>query len=109
MLQAAISAIDIALHDIKGEALGAPVHHLLGRRQRDRVRTFASTSAPPGEAMIEQARELMAAGWTANRFFPAGQDSMQVFEPRGSIGATARWIVKAREALGDAVAPGMVP
>ena len=30
VLQAAISAIDIALHDIKGKALGVPVHQLLG-------------------------------------------------------------------------------
>ena len=30
VLQAAISAIDIALHDIKGKALGVPVYELLG-------------------------------------------------------------------------------
>jgi galactonate dehydratase len=43
VLQAAISAIDIALHDIKGKALGAPVYQLLGGKQRDRIPTFAST------------------------------------------------------------------
>ena len=107
VLQAAISAIDIALHDIKGKALGVPVYQLLGGRQRDRVPTFASTSEPPGEAMIEQARALMAAGWTAIRFFPAGQESKDVFEPRESIGETARWMVKAREALGDTVVLGI--
>ena len=107
VLQAAISAIDIALHDIKGKALGVPVYELLGGRQRDRVPTFASTSEAPGEAMIEQAKSLMAAGWTAIRFFPAGQDSKDVFEPRESIGETARWMVKAREALGDTVVLGI--
>ncbi len=30
VLQAAISAIDIALYDIKGKALGVPVYELLG-------------------------------------------------------------------------------
>ena len=38
-----ISAIDIALHDIKGKALGVPVYELLGGKQRDVIPTFAST------------------------------------------------------------------
>src|ERR1700709_486662 len=59
VLQAAISAIDIALHDIKGQALGVAVDELLGGKQRDRIPTFASTSLPPGEEMIEQAKGLM--------------------------------------------------
>ncbi len=42
VLQAAISAIDIALHDIKGKALGVPVYELLGGKQRDRIPTFAT-------------------------------------------------------------------
>ena len=45
VLQAAISAIDIALHDLKGKALGVPVYDLLGGKQRDHIPTFASTSA----------------------------------------------------------------
>ena len=51
VLQAAISAIDIALYDIKGKALGVPVYQLLGGKQRNRIPTFATTSAPP-EARI---------------------------------------------------------
>ena len=43
VLTAAISAIDIALHDIKGKALGVPVHELLGGKQRDHIPTFATT------------------------------------------------------------------
>ena len=39
---AAISAIDIALWDIKGKALKAPVHELLGGKCRDSVRCYAS-------------------------------------------------------------------
>src|SRR3954463_12603112 len=62
VLTAAISAIDIALYDLKGKALGVPVHQLLGGKQRDRVPTFATTSARPGEEMIAQARMLMDAG-----------------------------------------------
>src|ERR1044071_6239848 len=63
VLQAAISAIDIALHDIKGKALGVPVYDLLGGKQRERIPTFATTKGPCGEVMIDQARELMELGW----------------------------------------------
>jgi galactonate dehydratase len=107
-LQAAISAIDIALHDIKGKALGVPVYDLLGGKQRNHIPTFASTSEPPGEAMIEQAQDLMEQGWDAIRFFPTGMATTDnVFEPRQSIAETAKWLVKAREALGDAVVLGI--
>ncbi|MCA0034784.1 mandelate racemase/muconate lactonizing enzyme family protein [Mesorhizobium sp. B263B2A] len=108
VLQAAISAIDIALHDIKGKALGVPVYELLGGKQRDRVPTFASTGdEAEGDAAIERARELCAQGWQAIRFFPVGQSSKDIFEPRASIGATAHMLNRAREALGGDVVLGI--
>jgi galactonate dehydratase len=36
----AASAIDIALWDLRGKALGQPIHDLLGGRCRDRIRTY---------------------------------------------------------------------
>jgi D-galactarolactone cycloisomerase len=42
VLVAAISAIDIALWDLKAKILGQPVSVLLGGRQRDRVRVYAT-------------------------------------------------------------------
>jgi galactonate dehydratase len=100
VLQAAISAIDIALHDIKGKALGVPVYDLLGGKHRDIIPTFASTSAEPGPLMIEQAQKLVESGWIALRFFPAGQQNSTEYEPREHIAETAKWCVKAREELG---------
>ena len=108
VLQAAISAIDIALHDIKGKVLGVPVYELLGGKQRDRIPTFASTGdEAEGDAAIERGRELRAQGWQAIRFFPVGQSSNHLFEPRESIGATAGMLNKARAALGDDVVLGI--
>jgi galactonate dehydratase len=107
VLTAAISAIDIALHDIKGKALGVPVHQLLGGKQRDHIPTFATTKGPCGPALIEQAQELVALGWTAMRLSPADHGSRSVYEPRLSIPETAKWCIKVREALGDAVVLGV--
>jgi galactonate dehydratase len=107
VLTAAISAIDIALHDLRGKALGVPVHQLLGGKQRDRVPTFASTSAEPGPAMIEQGRLLIEKGWNCFRLTCAGHGSKSTYEPRESISETARWLVKAREALGSQVVLGV--
>jgi len=107
VLTAGISAIDIALYDIKGKALGVPVHQLLGGKQRERVPSFATTSEPPGEAMIAQARMLMAAGWTCMRLSCAGHDSKDVYDPRDSITQTAEWCTRARAALGPHVVLGV--
>ncbi|MDR3470167.1 MAG: mandelate racemase/muconate lactonizing enzyme family protein [Devosia sp.] len=106
VLQAAISAIDIALHDIKGKALGVPVHQLLGGKQRDRIPTFASTSSPEAKTMIAQAEALAARGWSCVRFFPDFSDS-EIFEPREHLGKTARALVEARRALGDDIVLGI--
>ncbi|WP_108396985.1 mandelate racemase/muconate lactonizing enzyme family protein [Devosia submarina] len=106
VLAAAQSAIDIALYDIKGKALGVPVYELLGGKQRDRIPTFATTSGEPGESMIEQAQMLMEAGWTAMRLSPSGHEET-IYEPREHIATTAKWCTKAREALGDEVVLGV--
>jgi galactonate dehydratase len=108
VLQAAISAVDIALHDIKGKALGVPVYELLGGKQRDRIPTFASCGdEAEDDVAINRAKELMAMGFDAIRFFPVGQSARDTFEPRESIGATARMLNKARELLGDSVVIGI--
>jgi L-alanine-DL-glutamate epimerase-like enolase superfamily enzyme len=38
----AIGALDIALHDLRGKALGKPCHELLGERARDAIVPYAS-------------------------------------------------------------------
>ncbi|CAN7225647.1 mandelate racemase/muconate lactonizing enzyme family protein [Devosia sp. LjRoot3] len=107
VLTAAMSALDLAFHDIKGKALGVPVYELLGGRQRDHIPTFATVRGPCGPQMIDQAKELMELGWNAIRLFPHGHENPKIFEPRQSIAETARWCVKTREALGDEVVLGI--
>jgi galactonate dehydratase len=108
VLQAAISAVDIALHDIKGKALGVPVYELLGGKQRDKIPTFASTGdEAENDVAINRAKELMAMGFNAIRFFPVGQGNRDIFEPRESIGVTAKMLNRARDILGDEVVIGI--
>jgi galactonate dehydratase len=71
------------------------------------VPVFATTSAEPGEAMIEQAKRLLALGWTCIRMVAAGQSSQGRFEPRESIAATVPWVIRAREELGHAAILGV--
>jgi mandelate racemase len=42
VISAGISAIDIALWDIKGKVLGVPLYKLLGGKTRDKIRAYAS-------------------------------------------------------------------
>ncbi|MHA6692953.1 mandelate racemase/muconate lactonizing enzyme family protein [Devosia sp. A449] len=107
VLAAAISAIDIALYDIKGKALGLPVYELLGGKHRDHIPTFATTFAEPGEAMIEQAQMLVEAGWTAMRLSPSGHENKHTYEPREHIGISAKWCTRAREVLGEEIVLGI--
>jgi galactonate dehydratase len=103
VLTAAISALDIALYDIAGKALGVPVYQLLGGKQRDHVPCFATTFAPSGPRLIEDARLLVKSGWNCIRTFPAGfpeSSQTRLFEPRESLGLTAKWLTKVREAIG---------
>lgn len=108
VLTAAMSAIDIALYDIKGKALGVPVYELLGGRQRDKVETFASVSAGDPAELVERAQRLVDEGWRSMRLPmkpTAGDDPAlfdpALFDPRASVPATAEWLVAAREALGS--------
>ena len=107
VLQAAISALDIALHDVKAKALGVPVYDLLGGRQREVIPTFASTNSAEFGTTVEQAVDLKQRGWTTIRLFPDFADTDGIFEPREHIAKSARTCIEVREAVGDDVVLGI--
>ncbi len=110
VLLAAQSAIDIALHDIAGKALGVPVYQLLGGKQRDVVPCFATASGGTGEQMLESIKLLWSHGWRVIRampLLPKPPESSDIFEPRESIPYTAQWLVKVREAIGSELTLGI--
>ncbi|MGN1024524.1 MAG: mandelate racemase/muconate lactonizing enzyme family protein [Lachnospiraceae bacterium] len=74
VIMSALSAIDIALWDIKGKSLGVPVYELLGGKTREKVRAYASTMKKPGslEEMAEEYQKLQEMGFTAAKIFVNG-------------------------------------
>lgn len=71
----AMSGIETALWDIKGKVLGAPIHSLLGGKLRDRIRLYANLNRMEGlvaspEGFAAAAKEALAAGFTAVKFYP---------------------------------------
>jgi galactonate dehydratase len=73
-LLSAISAMDIALWDIKGKLLGAPVYELLGGAYRQRILLYANYWFIEGghnaEDYARQARETVDKGFTGLKFDP---------------------------------------
>jgi D-galactarolactone cycloisomerase len=66
----ALSAVDIALWDLKGRHLGLPVHRLIGGPLRRRVEAYATgfyrkRDGDPLAYLLEEAAERVAAGFRA--------------------------------------------
>jgi galactonate dehydratase len=68
IINGALSAIDIALWDIKGKRLGVPIYDLMGGKTRDRVRCYMHVVGDTPEELAEDARKRADEGFTALRF-----------------------------------------
>ena len=74
-VMAAIGALDMALWDIKGKALGKPVYELLGGPTREKMRLYTHLRGSVPQALAEHAAACVAAGFTAVRLYPFGDFS----------------------------------
>jgi L-alanine-DL-glutamate epimerase-like enolase superfamily enzyme len=70
ILTSAIAALDVALWDIRGKALGVPVHQLLGGPVRDHVPCYVHVGDGMNDRprFLERCRALVAEGWRHLRF-----------------------------------------
>lgn len=104
ILGTAVAAIDIALWDIKGQALGVPVYQLLGGRCRDHVDAYVHVGnhLPEPEAVVEAAREAVAEGW---KFLRLGLPSIQdtPFDPRRGVRQALTLLEAVRAAVGPEI------
>jgi galactonate dehydratase len=95
IVSGALSAIDIALWDIKGRHFGAPIWELLGGRYRDKVRLHLLLDGATPDEIAASARAAAEMGFTAIKYdpFPAGyqdQSMARVIEGVRAMGAAGR-------------------
>jgi L-alanine-DL-glutamate epimerase-like enolase superfamily enzyme len=75
----ALGALDVALWDLKGKALGVPVYQLLGGQSRDHVECY-STGFPHKGTPREVAKACIDAGFRAYRISTRGTPVYDRFE-----------------------------
>jgi galactonate dehydratase len=95
LVSGALSAIDIALWDIKGKHFGAPVWQLLGGMVRDKVRLHLLLEGSNPDEIRSNAKVAADEGFTALKFDPlqAGyqdQSLARLIEGARDMGAAAR-------------------
>jgi galactonate dehydratase len=117
-LTAAISAIDIALHDIKGKRLGVPVYQLLGGAHRHHVPSMCTVQGAATatiEDAVEQVQARVAEGWQCIRVNhaveaawpaggpdpPGGRLVAGQYEPRISLTSAVATLTAVRAAVGN--------
>lgn len=100
---AALSAVDIALWDLKGKALGVPVYELLGGRTRDRVACYPHNGGHPTDtdALVSSCRKLVADGWGYVRWGLPNEGAR--FEPRPMVRLALEQFAAVRDAVGDEI------
>jgi galactonate dehydratase len=106
-----VAAIDLALWDLRGKALGAPVYDLLGGRARDYVRCYCHVQGDAHgvphagiDEMVDYAKQQVARGWRYVRFGAGETRAMTeggVLEQADGL----RWTVEAFGSLRDALGP----
>src|SRR6266566_6863205 len=96
ILSGAVSAVDIALWDIKGKHLQAPIWQLLGGRCRDRVRLYLILVGEEPEVIAAAARAAAEQGFTAIKFDPLPSSYKDMALPRLAE-AAAEMTAAARE------------
>ncbi|HJO81867.1 MAG: hypothetical protein QGG34_09340 [SAR202 cluster bacterium] len=105
MFSTALSGIDLALWDLRGKALGVPVYTLLGGPIRDRIRVYANgwyTNPGTPEQNAEEAKRVVAMGYTAMKFDPFGQHNYYTILPEEAQLDEDR-VAAVREAVGPNV------
>jgi galactonate dehydratase len=96
ILNSAISAVEIALWDITGQALEVPVYKLLGGAARTRIRMYLDVGSTAEDFL--RAKEL---GYTAAKMTPLSPGGNNLVQPGRMIREAVGKIAAVRKAVGD--------
>jgi len=100
---AAISAIDIALWDIKAQALGVPLYQLLGGLVRDKVACYPHVRGTSAQELAEAAKRLKNDGWRFLRTELRPDSDGVTFEGSSAVRRGIADFAVLRDAVGDSV------
>jgi L-alanine-DL-glutamate epimerase-like enolase superfamily enzyme len=100
VVTSAISAIDIALWDIKGKALNVPVYSLLGGPVRQKVVCYPHIGGGTPEQIAENAKQRVAEGWKFVRF-GIGDTGGNILEPSRAVRKCIKLFEAVRNAVGE--------
>jgi mannonate dehydratase len=89
-LNNAMSGVDMACWDILGKRAGMPVYQLIGGKCREAVDTYRHTSGATFQAVEEQVRKAMAAGYRHIRIQVAIPGLATYGAGGGAVGAAAK-------------------
>ncbi len=95
----ALGALDMALWDIKGKALGLPIHDLLGGLTRDHVECY-STGFPGDGSLTERARACIEAGFRTYRTGVSSPRPDAGFNSHHAVRDTYEQCLQIREGVG---------
>ena len=100
ILNSAVSAVEIALWDILGQALGQPIWMLLGGKARERVQMYVHAGGRSPQEYAQNWLQVKQDGWTACKggFVTTHND---VIERVGSVREGIANLKAVREAVGD--------
>jgi galactonate dehydratase len=99
ILTSSISAVDIALWDLKGKALGKPVCDLLGGPVRDRIWAYANLGLSTDPSMLRaRAQAAIYLGYSAVKFYPL--PAVAPLEGPGAYAQVARCCEAVRNEIG---------
>lgn len=101
ILSAAIAAVDIALWDIKGKALGVPVYQLLGGLVRERVACYPHIGGRTTDELVDAAQRRVDEGWRFLR--PECPAEGGHLEPAAAVRRTIAQMKALREAVGERI------
>jgi len=102
VVSSAISAIDVALWDIKGKLLDVPIYNLLGGLVRQKAVCYPHVLGDTSDQLAENAKRHVDEGWKFVRFVLASEKD-KILEPSQAVRRSLAHFEAVRDAVGEEI------